>query len=79
MNGRTRGLAVQRVAFCGGDGKIEPLAGPPSFRGTYDRPGTITTGHSRPLDAWTVRSLTLSVSPTRPASSPNSSVSAALR
>ena len=71
-NGSSRGFSVHRVVTRG-------LAGNTCACGPSASPGTMTAAHCRPLAACTVASLTESVSPTRPASRPNSSSSAAAR
>ena len=53
--------------------------GTPAPSGPADSPGTTTAAHCRPFDACTVARVTVSPSPTRPDSRPNSSSSAAVR
>ena len=71
-NGISRGLRVHRVGALGRAGKTRDFSPAAS-------PGTNTAGHCRPLAACTVSSFTVSDSPTRPVSRPNSSCCAAAR
>ena len=73
LNGSSRGVVGPRVVDTRGLAGKTWRCGPPA------RPGTKTAAHCRPLAACTVASFTESVSPTWPASRPNSSVSAAAR